>query len=136
LVQYESQEIKTDSHADNRSYGGKNDLSIHFFQEVTIGDYILIHILKEMELGVFLFEFIAPANGVSYGLCLPNIGRISPGPMSSTPPTLTPGTNGGAHPCTNAEVSVYTSLNLCTLGLFKSCGFTSLLPLCFFLRKG
>jgi hypothetical protein len=60
------------------------------FQVEPMGDYVLIHLEKAMELGAYRFEFVAPYSGVSCGLCLPNTGGIGTGPMPTPPPTLTP----------------------------------------------
>jgi hypothetical protein len=60
------------------------------FQVEPMGNYVLIHAEKTMELGAYRFEFVAPYSGVSCGLCLPNTGGIGTGPMPTPPPTLTP----------------------------------------------
>jgi hypothetical protein len=60
------------------------------FHVEPMGDYVLIHPEKAMELGAYRFEFFAPSNVVSCGLCLPNVGGISIGPTPIPPPPLTP----------------------------------------------
>ena len=69
-------------------------VKIHFppinYQVEPMGNYVLIHVEKPIELGAYRFEFVAPFSGTSCGLCLPNTGGIGTGPSPTPPPTLTP----------------------------------------------